>query len=68
MSLLERYAKHVTAVVHYSVTEDARDIFSLRYCPPCESVVYVDSDSKVEKQRTLSAVAVFDITGSEGEE
>ena len=56
MSLLERYAKHITAVVHYSVTEDARDIFSLRYCPPCESVVYVDSDSKVEKQRTLSAV------------
>lgn len=56
MSLLERYAKHITAVVHYSVTEDARYIFSLRYCPPCESVVYVDSDSKVEKQRTLSAV------------
>ena len=56
MSLLERYAKHITAVVHYSVTEDARDIFSLRYCPPCDSVVYVDSDSKVEKNRTLSAV------------
>ena len=56
MSSLERYAKYITAVVHYSVTEDARDIFSLRYCPPCEDVVYVDSDSKVEKQRTLSAV------------
>lgn len=56
MSSLERYAKHITAVVHYSVAEDARDIFSLRYCPPCERVVYVDSDSKVEKQRTLSAV------------
>ena len=56
MSALERYAKHITAVVHYSVAEDARDIFSLRYCPPCENVVYVDSDSKVEKQRTLGAV------------
>lgn len=56
MSLLERYVKHITAVVHYSVTEDAREIFSLRYCPPCESVVYVHSDSKFEKQRTLSAV------------
>lgn len=31
MSSLERYAKHIAAVVHYSVTEDARDIFSLRY-------------------------------------
>ena len=56
MSSLERYAKHITAVVHYSVAEDARDIFSLRYCPPCERVVYVDVDSKIEKQRTLSAV------------
>lgn len=56
MSSLERYAKHIAAVVHYSVAEDARDIFSLRYCPPCERVVYVDVDSKIEKQRTLSAV------------
>ena len=56
MSLLERYAKHITAVVHYNVHEDARDIFSLRYCPPCDSVAYVDSNSKIEKQRTLSAV------------
>ncbi len=56
MSLLEQYAKHITAVVHYNVDEDARDIFSLRYCPPCDSVAYVDSNSKAEKNRTLSAV------------